>query len=113
MTDVPEGNWRFHAGYDFITDGTSVVIRKGDSIVRLIFEPRDRNQPNKTPTVSDLGRDMQDGQNSFLRAALNCAWDLGLRPDGFEDARESMRATNKHLEDMRAIAFHSVKVEKP
>lgn len=50
---------------------------------------------------------------AFLRAALNCAWEFGLRPDGYHDTRESMKATDAHLQDMRAIAFHKLGAGKP
>lgn len=49
----------------------------------------------------------------FLRAMLNAAWEHGLRPDGFNDTRESMKATSAHLQDMRAIAFHKIGAPKP
>lgn len=50
---------------------------------------------------------------AFLRAALNCAWDMGMRPDGFDDTREATKSLNRHLEDMRAITFSKLGVEKP
>jgi hypothetical protein len=50
---------------------------------------------------------------AFLRAAMNAAWELGLRPDGYLDTRESMTATNAHLQDMRALAFHKLGATKP
>ncbi len=56
--------------------------------------------------VNDFGEE-------FLRAMLNAAWDIGLRPDGFNDTREGMAAKDQHLQDMRAITFGKLGIEKP
>lgn len=83
-----------------------VLITSGDSIARpLVFE---RHEGLIHPPTIDAGYG-----EAFLRAALNCAWEMGMRPDGYEDTRESMKATNAHLQDMRAIAFQKVGAEKP
>lgn len=52
------------------------------------------------PTLSDTLGDTED----FLRSMLNLAWEAGLRPDGFEDTRREMVATQAHLQDMRLLA---------
>lgn len=61
------------------------------------------------PFPTAMGQDAEE----FMRAMLNAAWEAGLRPDGFNDTRESMKATIAHLQDMRAIAFHAVQAPKP
>jgi hypothetical protein len=109
----PQGSWKVRARSEAWSDGQEVVIFKGDNIVRLTFEPFERYSYISEPTVRDHGGFLQDGNVSFLRAALNAAWDLGLRPDGFLDVRESMKATTAHLEDMRALAFHKIGAQKP
>lgn len=100
-----------------------------DSILhrgRRLFVARDRGDGRLdvlaplTFTTIDAGLaapdapvlDIQDSEG-FLRAMLNAAWDAGLRPDGFMDTRESMKATTAHLEDMRALAFHKIGAMKP
>ncbi len=100
--------WKVRARYAPWMDGEEVVIFKGENIVRFTLEPFDRHGIVTEPTV----RSMEEG-DSFLRAVLNAAWELGLRPDGFNDTRESMAATNKHLEDMRTLAFYKIGAEKP
>lgn len=101
--------WKVRARYAPWMDGEEVVIFKGQNIVRFTLEPFDPHGFVTEPTV----RSHQDDGNSFLRAVLNAAWELGLRPDGFDDTRESMAATKQHLEDMRALAFYKIGAEKP
>lgn len=88
--------------------GVDILIRVGEDIVAPIaLISEDIGTTATQPTVSaELGEE-------FLRACLNTAWDLGLRPDGYMDVRESMKATAAHLQDMRAIAFGKLNVEKP
>lgn len=40
----------------------------------------------------------------FLQAALEAAWNAGLRPLGFSDVRNELAAVRYHLEDMRKLA---------
>lgn len=99
--------WRVRAAYDGMQDGIGVAIFKDDALcTSMTFEVR---EPGSiiTPTMGE-----REGE-AFLRAALNAAWEQGLRPDGFNDTRESMKATNAHLQDMRAIAFHKIGAAKP
>lgn len=87
--------------------GTDILITKGDAHVTDIVFVDDGNLVAREPTLSG-----EDGE-MFLRACLNAAWEAGMRPDGYHDVRENMKATDKHLQDMRAIAFGKLGVEKP
>lgn len=53
-----------------------------------------------------------DFGEQFLRAALNAAWGLGMRPDGFNDTTEQVKAIKEHLADMRRLVFDEPKAEK-
>lgn len=64
---------------------------------------------DQPPRLFEFGRD----QDRFIRAIFNACWDAGMRPDGFDDTRESMKATNAHLQDMRAIAFGKLQIPSP
>lgn len=102
--------WTIKAAYEVAWDAHAVYMQRGDDeVTGFTLVPRDKGQMMSRAIPSD-GDD--DGM-SFLRAALNCAWDMGLRPDGYLDTRESMKATTAHLQDMRAIAFHKVGAQKP
>lgn len=53
------------------------------------------------PANSPSGLDGTD----FLQAALDHAWEVGLRPRGFFDTPNELAATRAHLHDMRALVF--------
>lgn len=49
----------------------------------------------------------------FLQAFIDCAWENGLRPTGYQNIHEAMKATDAHLQDMRAVAFGKLNIEPP
>lgn len=107
-----KGTWVIRADRDFEWNGIVVGMHveypdgtRGD-VQPLNFVTRTPGEVSKPVFVPP------DGE-AFLRAALNAAWEIGLRPDGFHDTRESMKATNAHLQDMRALAFHKTGAMKP
>lgn len=52
-------------------------------------------------------------QRELLQALLDGAWESGLRPTGYGNVAEALRASDAHLQDMRAIAFGKLGVIKP
>lgn len=95
-----------HAQQDIITNGHSVYVVKGDQIFRMELVQFVRGASVDPSIGARQGTE-------FLKAALDCAWALGLRPDGFSDTTEQVRAMDRHLQDMRAITFAKLSVEKP
>jgi hypothetical protein len=59
------------------------------------------------PKGSAFERPMVHGSHGceFMQALLNHAWDIGLRPAGFNDAKLETGAIKYHLEDMRRLVF--------
>ncbi len=110
---------KFFAQNDAFLGQTKIGIRIGDGVLRSVVEPislRVEQHGMISPYFIDgnlgvVGED--DFGGAFLRAALNCAWDMGLRPDGFNDTREAIAASSRHLDDMRAITFAKLGIEKP
>lgn len=53
--------------------------------------------------------------DQFLQAALDCAWEAGMRPRGFKDHTNELTAVRYHLEDMRKLAImaHTTSVRMP
>jgi hypothetical protein len=51
---------------------------------------------------SMIGR---DDAKAFLQAALDCAWDAGMRPAGWADHGREVAALRDHLHDMRALVY--------
>jgi hypothetical protein len=61
----------------------------------------------ETPTIGETRRG--DGE-AFLQACLDHAWEIGLRPSGFNDTTQQVAAIKSHLNDMRALVF---KIDPP
>lgn len=88
---------------DFLSGGSEVAVFINDA-------------PVVGFTVGEPGTYLQQplmGGNEghqFLQTALEAAWRLGLRPAGYEDHALELKATNRHLEDMRKITFKQLDV---
>lgn len=54
--------------------------------------------------ASHSEEEAQDSHISFLQAAMDAAWEVGLRPMAYEDTRQELAAIKYHLEDMRLLA---------
>lgn len=68
--------------------------------------------PLDQATLSQTREDALDNipdVDGFLQAAIDAAWEMGMRPKGFADHTSELKATRYHLEDMRVLA----KVVKP
>ena len=46
-----------------------------------------------------------DEVEDFLRACMDAAWELGIRPTGYEDHKNELTAVRYHLEDMRRLTI--------
>lgn len=64
------------------------------------FQPFDKAEPALTGNYFG-----DDSAKEFLQAALDAAWDLGLRPSGFADHGRELSAVRDHLHDMRALVY--------
>lgn len=102
-----EQNIKIRARFDNFANGHEVLISLGKANAKpIVFSDTDVGSPIVPTVPPEFG-------TAFLQSALNAAWDMGLRPDGYHDVREQMASTVRHLEDMRAITFHKLGVEKP
>ncbi len=81
---------------------------EGRGVVRKIEMERLARHGVIAP-ISDQPIPMQEVED-FLRAALDAAWELGLRPTGFKDHTNELTAVRYHLEDMRVLT--SPKLER-
>lgn len=86
--------------------GMEVIVRQGDQLASLVLSEVPVGMVCEPTLLGVAGAD-------FLQAALNCAWAAGMRPTGFHDTAEALRATSAHLEDMRAITFNRLGMVKP
>jgi hypothetical protein len=66
----------------------------------FIMRAFDDSPINPEPTIRG-----QEG-NEFLQAALEHAWEIGLRPKNWRvETTEQVAAMTNHLQDMRALVF--------
>ncbi|WP_421849829.1 hypothetical protein [Oricola sp.] len=65
------------------------------------------------PTLKGGFYQSPGGATGFLQSALDEAWRIGLRPTGHDSSQTEFDALARHLEDMRAISFAKLRVEKP
>ena len=58
--------------------------------------------------------DMQSGIRSsdLVQSIVDAAWEKGIRPRGFSDVKNETTAIKSHLEDMKTVAFHLLKINK-
>ena len=100
----------FRSQRDMMRDCRDVMIVdvRGDGTrfraAPLIFESMESGLLHD-PTI---GAGAVDG-DEFLQAALDHAWEIGLRPRGFNDTTQQVTAIKDHLADMRALVFAKVK----
>ena len=106
--------WSFFTDYQVWSDSLRLFARyvdhqgKSHVVKPLSFAEIERGHAYSTPTLglSDFGTFDETPQDvkGFLQAAMDAAWEFGLRPAKFADATNELKATRYHLEDMRRIA---------
>lgn len=106
-------DWRAIIERDVLSDEEFLLVEHIDcpggtvmSVAPLVMVPRERGTAVE-PTMAAVSGDL-DG---LLQAILDAAWARGMRPKGFEGPQE-LKAVNRHLEDMRRLAFHAITAEK-
>lgn len=109
--------WKFHHRYEPATDAFVVYMLHTDHNGRrslalpLQMEALTPGESFKgLPTLGanpgtwgDMSNPAED-VNGFLQAALDTAWEMGLRPNGYTDNSSELSAVRYHLEDMRTLA---------
>lgn len=101
--------WRFYRDYQLWSDSFRLFIshdsespasRQRALVLPLALKVIEPGAPYDEPSLASEHFDV----NGFLQAALDCAWECGLRPKDFADSASELKATRYHLEDMRALA---------
>ncbi len=109
--------WKFYHRYEIASDSFALYLRHTDhngrrSLVKP-FElelltpgspyaglPSMGVQPGSWETDTSPLEDVR----GFLQAAMDQAWEIGLRPTGHTDNSSELAAVRFHLEDMRTLA---------
>ncbi|NKX40961.1 hypothetical protein HGG71_05690 [Rhodobacteraceae bacterium R_SAG2] len=102
-------SWKAVAGRNFGWVGTSLHLARFGEFGKM------EEVENFTLTAKregdQMGPPLLDGPEavSFMQAVMDAAYEYGLRPSKATDSA----GTVKHLEDMRAITKHLLKMDKP
>lgn len=56
------------------------------------------------PSRGILGDATREEAFNFLRAIMDQAWEMGIRPTKFKDHTNELKAVRDHLQDMRKLA---------
>jgi hypothetical protein len=94
-------NGSIRAQADIFFDGVKILIQNFDGTIRtfakdLKFEPvKEGCQINPTTTIS----------RTDAQILMDDLWSCGLRPTEGTGSAGSLAATERHLQDMRKIAF--------
>lgn len=106
-----QSGWRFFSRYDVVNDGHEMFATLTDyGGDRYVMEPVrltkiERGLTLSTPTIPSWASEGPHiDAKAFLQAALEAAWEMGLRPKSFADHTNELTAVRYHLEDMRALA---------
>ncbi len=99
--------YKVHTRYEAMSDSTEIVVVRRDSLDKrsVMLPPRFDVLP-ATAAINESQRwALEDSDaRDFMQAMLGAAWEMGLRPAGFEDHTNELTAVRYHLEDMRTLA---------
>lgn len=101
---------RFHCEYSLYSDAFKLHIASGDP-VRATAKPLEfvAHEPGTVATVGPA-IEFREGE---AQALIDALWSAGLRPTQGKQSEGVTAAQDRHLQDMRAIAFAKLNVERP
>lgn len=99
---------------------SSELMRGPDTIAIHLYLEGEQGlsvaQPMQFAPLDDVGvqpAPVIRATRAELQALANALWDVGVRPYQAEGSAGQLAATNRHLADMRTIAFAKLNVEAP
>lgn len=98
--------WKAFARYEPSMAAHSFFIERSDENGRSFVKSIELEKVGRHGVVSMPHEQAipPDEVEDFLRAMMNAAWEIGLRPNGFDDHTNELTAVRYHLEDMRTLA---------
>ncbi len=98
-------NLEVRAFHSFADDEIQIYGRvNGKPVIRTEWEVADNRS---------MSRPMLRLEQRQAQILIDDLWAVGLRPTQGKQSEGMFAAQGRHLEDMRAIAFDKIKVEKP
>ncbi len=98
-------------GFNGTKDVLIIHDHFGDTmeIIRFSYEQHNKSDLIQDPTFTDSRIDREDNVSLF-QALVDAAWENGYRPNGMKDLTETLRMKDAHLQDMRDISRHLLKM---
>ncbi|KKL84524.1 hypothetical protein LCGC14_1963900 [marine sediment metagenome] len=92
--------------YDPSGDGHSLIVIRADHLGRSFVKSMVLEKISEgVSVVPDIQPFIPHHEvPDFLRAMMDAAWEIGLRPSGYEDHANELSAVRDHLADMRKLA---------
>ncbi len=108
--------WKVRVREDGFNDTREVMIVRSNyddtmEVVRFSLEAHKKSDIIQEPTFTDSRIDREDNVSLF-QALVDAAWEHGYRPSGMRDMTETLRMKDAHLQDMREISRHLLKMGK-
>ncbi len=105
-------SWKMFLDSRMIDASSRLLIRKGGE--HSFGDPVEFVAGFKMETIAPMspgpeairsGWGQADEARAFLQAAIDCAWENGMRPAGWADHGREVAALRDHLHDMRALVY--------
>ena len=107
-------DFKFHVQRSFASSETKLAISVKDSPTsRAFVQPLVLHSFSNMTVVPEeelwalVDKFDDDSIRSFLQAAVDVAWDMGIRPAHAQDSTNELSAVRYHLEDMRKLVLET------
>lgn len=113
MTHIPE-RWKVYVDTKTWNRNTKIFVTADGHdgrrilITRAIMREIDYGQSADELCFIDADTPEATG---LLQAFIDAAWAAGLRPEGYEEPQNELKATKAHLNDMRRIVAKKIGVD--
>ena len=97
--------WKVHTQYEPYYAGHSMWMLHEDHLGRSIVKRIEMESIVEGQTSQSGEQPIpMDQVEDFIRAVMDAGWEMGLRPTGYENHENELKATRDHLQDMRVLA---------
>lgn len=104
-------SWKIYPEYDLRTQTYEIYISNYDrnlspgKLFRIKIEEIE-NSPYISITTTDPAFKLyKEDAHDLLRAFINAAWEMGIKPTAYHLDNKELEATKYHLEDMRTLTL--------
>lgn len=111
MIYLERTGWKVNARPDIYNNSHEIVISlTGLDGKEKIYTPQFVAEHSSMSLLPDEG--IINVGKEFLQAFLDCAWEMGLRPQGFSNVQETLKAKQEHIDDLRNVTTSLLSIAK-